>query len=545
MRAPDGLPALTEYERTPAQVLDTDDTWPSVSSALLRRHGARVLDPTSAVLADQPLAQPTVYRAATLLMPSAVLGDKKLRTAIDKALAKAGMARAKPASRSFVSASLKIDDRAGTPQVPVPLTALAGTAAPVDAWAALQQLRAASAKDADLKQVIDRIRLEHLLFGGQALTLHGVPGGQTDPSGGRGTSLGGPVGYLGTDTPGPVPVRILAAAPPRSPQPPGGRRPVIAVPDSGIGQHPWLDVALDGSDTDAFVTVSRQVQDEIRDQARALDGTPAQRRFVIADEWDDPVTSRPLVGDVDSHFGHGTFVAGVIRQVAPDAQVLAIRVMQSDGVVYESDLLVALRWLRDRVAYAQQSNDPDSMVDVLSLSLGYYDESFETWATGDLATLLEDLVKRGVHVVAAAGNDATSREFLPAALAVDGDLGVISVGARNPNGSHALFSNEAPWVHWWAAGAGIVSTYPIAARGSRQPHAMVDSGCRREAFDPDDYSCGFVAWNGTSFAAPVVASMLADALSRSDKHPLRKVKTSVTVRRASTSLADVVGDASE
>ena len=41
--------------------------------------------------------------------------------------------------------------------------------------------------------------------------------------------------------------------------------------------------------------------------------------------------------------GHGSFIAGLIRQVVPDATVLSIRIMHGDGIVYEGDLLYALR----------------------------------------------------------------------------------------------------------------------------------------------------------------------------------------------------------
>jgi subtilisin family serine protease len=50
---------------------------------------------------------------------------------------------------------------------------------------------------------------------------------------------------------------------------------------------------------------------------------------------------------------------------------------------------------------------------------------------------------------------------------------------------------------------------------SRTPsHEIVEpDGEVRSALDPDDFSCGFGVWSGTSFAAPVFAGELAGALA--------------------------------
>ena len=55
-------------------------------------------------------------------------------------------------------------------------------------------------------------------------------------------------------------------------------------------------------------------------------------------------------GSLDSDAGHGTFIAGLIRQQCPDADILAMRIMAGDGVVPESDVLDALHMLADAPA---------------------------------------------------------------------------------------------------------------------------------------------------------------------------------------------------
>ena len=98
------------------------------------------------------------------------------------------------------------------------------------------------------------------------------------------------------------------------------------------------------------------------------------------------------------------------------------------------------------------------MVDVVSLSFGYFSESrYDQTVTSGLWTAIEALLSLGVVVVAAAGNFATSREYYPAAFALHpvppGQVPVISVGALNPNGTKAMFSNDGHWVKAWAQGA--------------------------------------------------------------------------------------------
>ena len=77
---------------------------------------------------------------------------------------------------------------------------------------------------------------------------------------------------------------------------------------------------------------------------------------MIRHAWDTPVSTDPLIGELGPALGHGTFIAGIVRQVAPDARVLAIRVMHSDDIVYEGDLLCALTMLVSRIALAEASD---------------------------------------------------------------------------------------------------------------------------------------------------------------------------------------------
>jgi hypothetical protein len=81
-----------------------------------------------------------------------------------------------------------------------------------------------------------------------------------------------------------------------------------------------------------------------------------------------------------------------------------------------------------------------------------------------------------------------------------------SVGALNPNGSLALFSNGGDWVSCHRHGAAVVSSFPVTFDGALEPQRRTAFG---EDIDPDDFMGGFGLWSGTSFAAPVLAAQLA------------------------------------
>jgi subtilisin family serine protease len=229
----------------------------------------------------------------------------------------------------------------------------------------------------------------------------------------------------------------------------------------------------------------------------------------------------PLEGTLDPDAGHGTFIAGLVHQTCPDADILSVRVMHGDGAVAEADVLEALNRLLIRQAIALKHNRADHLIDVISLSLGYYHE-FPSDAAFDHLILkpLRELGKLGVLVVASAGNDSTNRHMYPAGFAPHNGtqlpaardaLPVVSVGARNPDGKTlALFTNQADWVTCYRLGSAVVSTMPTTFTGALQPTARVRiGGYTRQTLDPDNYTGGFGTWSGTSFSAPVLAGEYA------------------------------------
>ncbi|MEU3646118.1 S8 family serine peptidase [Lentzea sp. NPDC034063] len=469
-----------------------------VPDEVLQRHNARVLQPaTAAEGAAGPALQPTAYVANVLLIPFELRGAEQALNSL------------------LQPVNMTIEPMVGDPDlpqlaVPVVLRPVPGPVpVQVDAWTALQAIRADSTLG-------PRIGLDHLMFAFQ--DLGGAPGaiqGFAPPFGAASD------GYLD----GPVVLEM----PPLDPKPAAelnlGRRAVVAVLDTGIGHNSWL--GIEPLDTlqpmSTWQTGHVVVDDSI--QAAVENASLSQKGFrgeVITHAKDQPLTRNPFIGTQDWCFGHGLFCAGVIKQIAPDSTVLAIRVMGSDGVARESAVLAALQGLVTRVNGAFQSGDMTKMVDVVSLSMGYPFERPEAEEhTSPLAVQIGLLRERGVLVAAAIGNSASNRRFFPACLSTHvNELvtpPVVSVGALNPNGSIALFTNETPTCY--ASGVNVISTFPQDANASRQPLVQVPAANRgdlpqfRQTPDVDDHRRSpFGVWTGTSFAAPHIAAHLAKAL---------------------------------
>jgi len=367
----------------------------------------------------------------------------------------------------------------------VKLRPLDGFAAVPDPWSVLTALRTRADP-----AVVRSVSLNHLLttaeqVGGNPFALghgqvgldsYGIPG-----SGGR-----GPVTFVG-----PVPQVPI-----------GERRPRVVLLDTAVGDHPWF--ASDPVTATFVMSDGRVVGDEIHPYPR-LDGKAAVTS-AIPDR---------LLGALGTHTGHGTFIAGLLRQACPGVQIVALPVMGTDGVVPEHMLIRALD-----LVLAKQLDEP-GWADAVVMSLGYYNETpADIDYSSGLKKLLVKLGEAGVAVFAAAGNDATTRPSYPAAFAVDAEfqppdiLPLVSVAALNPDGTTAHFSNDGPWVIAEALGVNLVSTAPVKLDGSSGSAGTAGrTGQRRSVVDMNDFRGGFAAWSGTSFAAPVLAGDYLQRLS--------------------------------
>lgn len=193
--------------------------------------------------------------------------------------------------------------------------------------------------------------------------------------------------------------------------------------------------------------------------------------------------------DLRPYAGHGTFIAGVVRCLAPRTTLyvegFAIGGVGGGGVL-ESDLVVQLE--------EALTHDPR----VINLSAGcrtrddHPSIALEVFHRTRLAKL--DCV-----LVAAAGNDSTSAPFWPAAF--DWAVGV---GSLDRDGSVSEYSNFGVSADVYALGRNLVNAFPDG------------TFVCLETPDKDDvrvFGTGLARWSGTSFAAPVVAGLIAREIS--------------------------------
>jgi subtilisin family serine protease len=472
---------------------------------VLQRYNARVLDPTTAmVVAGQAPIRPTVYIGNRLIVSGET--DQNTQGALQEAARRFGLALIMDDPDHGMKAP-GVAGRAQLPPQPLPirLRLVPNSAGPTpapDAWTVLQTFRTLIPRDAPGQR---QVALDHLLSATTGPDIGGSPFVVGHGVGGVPFVVGHAVGsyqYGIAGSGGRQPVSWLGASPLRTER--RGRRPVVAVVDTGVGTHPWLP------------------PDIVRLQPMVLD-------VPIDNPEATGVTVDRYEGVLDPDAGHGTFIAGLIRQYCADADILAVQVMGGDGVVAESNLLDAIWLLLLRQQMAIAANKADDIVDVVSLSLGYYHEQPEDISFDpELLTPLRLLGDLGVAVVAAAGNDATDRPMYPAAFTPwpggvikqtdPNSVPVMSVGALNPNRTVALFSNVGRWVACHRPGAAVVSTFPTSFNAAEQASyaVLVNGDGMRATIDPDDFSAGFGVWSGTSFAGPVLAGQLAAQLCTQD-----------------------------
>jgi hypothetical protein len=207
----------------------------------------------------------------------------------------------------------------------------------------------------------------------------------------------------------------------------------------------------------------------------------------------DPLPSLAPDGTqpIPPYTGHGTFVAGVTRCMAPAADVIVTNAFAIAGSTLESDLVPRL------VAALGLG------VDIFHLTIAARSRAdlpliaFEAWLK-----LLRQY--KGVVCVVAAGNSGSRRPTWPAAFSE-----VVSVGALAGDWrSRASFSNFGGWVDVYAPGRNLVNAY---ATGTYTCHVEPYRGQDRTFY-------GMAEWSGTSFSTPVVTGLIAARMSRTGEN---------------------------
>ena len=193
--------------------------------------------------------------------------------------------------------------------------------------------------------------------------------------------------------------------------------------------------------------------------------------------------------DLRPYAGHGTFIAGVVRCVAPETTVwvegFAVGGLGGGGIL-ESDLVLQLE--------QALKHDPQ----VINLSAGCRTRMDHPSIALEIFHLTR-LRHRDCVLVAAAGNDSWAAPFWPAAF--DWCVGV---GSLDRDGRVSEFSNFGVSADVYALGRNHVNAFPD---GTFVCHESPDKG------DVRVFDTAMARWSGTSFAAPYVAGRIARTIS--------------------------------
>jgi hypothetical protein len=207
---------------------------------------------------------------------------------------------------------------------------------------------------------------------------------------------------------------------------------------------------------------------------------------VQGDEDPLPPEDPPGTQRIPAYTGHGTFVAGVARCMAPAAEIIVSDAFSTAGSELESN------WI-PRLEAALSLG-----VDIFHLTIAAHSRhdfpliAFRQW--------LQHLREHGGAVcVVAAGNDGSRRPSWPAAFS-----DVISVGALGGDWrGRATFSNFGSWVDVYAPGRDLINAY---ATGTYTCHVDPYTGDVRKFY-------GMAKWSGTSFSTPIVTGLIASRMS--------------------------------
>jgi Subtilase family/TIR domain len=198
----------------------------------------------------------------------------------------------------------------------------------------------------------------------------------------------------------------------------------------------------------------------------------------------------PRDGFLDLAAGQGSFCAGIVQQIVPEAHIVASKALYSDGLVDE------LRIARALVHEVRAGLEAGQHV-IVNLSVGTETADDEQPVALGVALEIIDEESRqaGLEtvVVAAAGNFGHDRPCFPAAFST-----VTAVAAVTQQMLPAQWSSRGVWVDVSTIGEGVRSTF---VPGLVSPDVDLDF-----VQFPED---AWALWSGTSFAAAQVTGAIA------------------------------------
>ena len=244
----------------------------------------------------------------------------------------------------------------------------------------------------------------------------------------------------------------------------------------------------------------------------ALNGKSAANR--ITAQQDEIATSSGGTGD---DYGHGTWVSGIAAGrgwstattttegqyigIAPDANLIEVKVADVHGQSLESDVVNALQWVTDNAATYN--------IRVVNLSL--VSSVAESYTTSNLDAAVEMAWLKGIVVVVAAGNSGPNTEqYAPA-----NDPYVITVGATDDQGTASTADDQLTWWSSYGTTQDGFAKPELVAPGRHIVGPLAGSSANLAAEFPNNIVGPkglYISLSGTSAAAPIVTGVVADLL---------------------------------
>jgi serine protease AprX len=251
----------------------------------------------------------------------------------------------------------------------------------------------------------------------------------------------------------------------------------------------------------------------------------------------------PGAENAGDSFGHGTHIAGLIAGnganrpsgdplqgkyvgVAPDANLISVKVSDETGAATVMDVIDGLQWIID--------NKATYNIRIANLSLK--SSVAESYKTDPLDAAVEAAWFNGIVIVAAAGNlggNADAVNYAPA-----NDPYVITVGGVDDKGTKGIEDDQlAPWSSRGTTQDGFEKPEIIAPgaklASTMAPNAKYKELCPSCIVDGDYFRVG-----GTSMAAAVVSGEIAQLLEAKPGLTPNQVKA-VVYKRSRPVTSDV------
>jgi len=212
----------------------------------------------------------------------------------------------------------------------------------------------------------------------------------------------------------------------------------------------------------------------------------------------------------DDNNGHGSHVAGIIAAkdndfgvvgVCPGARIWAVKVLDSSGSGYTSDIIAGLNWVLAR----------SSTIEVVNMSLG------GTGTSSAYRTAVQNCVNAGIVVVVAAGNSkvdvygkdlkfGTYDDYIPASYpeAMTISAMVDSDGLPGGLGASTSYGPDDSWATFSNFSKSVTTTNPVTSAGKAIDLILPGVSI---------YSCykdvNYTTMSGTSMACPHGAGLVA------------------------------------